>query len=256
MKRKFSQSSNPKPRENVSRFKTSSKFQPRQSAALKAKIGSIEHKFMTNSVNEQTISQSVTCTGISLDPTNGIIIPIQGVESNQREGRTIMVDQIFIQGQVRFPAVEDIADTPLGELVRISLVQDTQTNAALLTTSDVYTNSTGTIFGNVHASRNPNGTKRFKVWKEKMIVKPQVSTSQNGTDKFSSQSAIVPFNFYVKFKNPIRIQFNATNGGTIADVVDNSFHILAIAGGESVGAGVSTRLDCTLTYNARSRFYG
>lgn len=39
----------------------------------------------------------------------------------------------------------------------------------------------------------------------------------------------VGFKFTVNFKKPVVVHFNATNGGTVADVVDNSFHIVAAA---------------------------
>ena len=54
---------------------------------------------------------------------------------------------------------------------------------------------------------------------------------------------MVNFKYSIYFKKPISVRFNATNGGTVADIVDNSFHVLATC--------TSTALGPNLYYNCR-----
>jgi len=240
-----------------------SNFKPRQSSSLKAKIGSIEHKFITSSVNNSAISKSVTCTGIFNDPvTGGICVPITGNDIANREGRRTSVDEIIIRGHVLFPSAEHIADIALcGQMVKIAIIQDQAPKGTIATTSDIYTNATGTIYGNVHALRNPNGISRFTVLKTVTIIRPVSGVAcqvlGNDTDaRFAQTSTLVPFEIYIKLKNPIKQVFNATDTTAIASIENNSIHVAAWTGGDDNTAGVNTRMDCNLTYNARCRFYG
>lgn len=51
------------------------------------------------------------------------------------------------------------------------------------------------------------------------------------------------FKVNVRFKRPVVVRFNATNGGSIADIVDNSFHVIA-------GKSTSSR-TVNLAYSSR-----
>lgn len=240
------------------------KVRKAQSRAVQAKLQSIEHKFFTSSIINVAISQNVTMTGIFNDPaTGGIFTPTTGDDNNSRDGRRAVVDEFTIRGSVLFPSVEAINDVELNQVVKLALIQDTSPEGNLATTSDIFTNATGSIYGNISALRNPNNVLRFKVLKTKTIVKPvggmvvmPKALPAAATDReFSWPSKVVPFEFNVKLKKPVTVQFNATNNNTIASIEKNSFHFAAWTGGDDNTLGITTRMDCNLTYNARTRFY-
>jgi len=231
----------------------------KESASLTAKIGSIEHKFLTTSVLNGTVVRNTSWTGVYQDPgTGGICCPIQGSDHNNRDGRRIMVDQLWINGSILFPSAENIADIALcGELVKVGVVWDKQSDNTAATTSDIYTNNTGSVYGIPTPLRNPNGVNRFQILKQKLIRRPTCGVSQVGANEFSQTSSLVPFEFFIQFKKPIKVSFATTPGtGVIADITDNSFHVFANAGGDNDAVGVTTRMDCNITYNCRARFYG
>jgi len=50
----------------------------------------------------------------------------------------------------------------------------------------------------------------------------------------------------VNFKTPVKVQFNATNGGTVAVIVDNSFHI--ICGASNITYAPTISYYCRVAY--------
>ena len=54
-----------------------------------------------------------------------------------------------------------------------------------------------------------------------------------------------PFKFNITFKKPINVRFNNTNGGTIADIVDNSLHLIALTDNDNLAPAISyySRVD-------------
>ena len=50
------------------------------------------------------------------------------------------------------------------------------------------------------------------------------------------------FKININLKVPIKVQFNAVNGGTVLDIVDNSFHVLCAC------TGVSTNNPPSISY--------
>jgi len=221
-----------------------------------AKLQSIEHKFKADSYGPTAISQSTSLSTNMADPAAGICIPVEGDDTLHREGRKITVTELLVKGTVVFAGAEDVIDTTCGQQVFLALIQDTQTNAAAPTSSDIYNNTLNNLQTTASGClRNSNFTDRFRTLKTKLIRKPVLPVTQTAANVFSWPSYSVPFEFYHKFKVPIKVSFNATNGGTIADVIDNSFHMFASTGGDTLGT-LTSRMDCTLAYNVRGRFYG
>lgn len=69
---------------------------------------------------------------------------------------------------------------------------------------------------------------RFRVLKD-MILRPRILTAMtDGTNTSSQGCSDTVFKMTVKFKKPVVVKFNATNAGTIGDIVDNSFHLIGI----------------------------
>jgi len=229
----------------------------KRSDALKAKIGAIEHKFYNSSVTGIAISQDPTFTGSLIDPTTSMFAPVTGDDFENREGRQCMVDEIHVKGIVVFAGAEDVINTPCGQQVFISLIQDNQTNAVVpaATGSGVYTNTTGSLLGLTSPHRNPNNIKKYTTIRTTLLNKPMPPITQTGANLYSWPSYSMPFEFYHKFKKPVQVRFNANNAGVIADIIDNSWHIIAVTGGDTLGT-LTSRMDCNMTYNCRVRFYG
>lgn len=218
-------------------------------------LGAVEHKYYDFGKALTTLTRPTDSSGLNVDPTQGgFPTPQEGDDSFSRDGRSITVDEIYIRGFVRFNGAEDQNFVPDGKIVRLLLYQDTQTNAAQCVSQDVVTNFMATSYLASSFMRNPNGWTRFNSIAEKCIeCPPQPLAAVAGVQNdYSFSSNSVPFEIYHKFREPVKIRFNATNGGTIADIVDNSFHILASFGGDDA----ASTTNCVIAYNGRCRFWG
>jgi len=124
----------------------------------------------------------------------------QGTDIGTRVGRQITMKSVQIRGHIKANNANP------GDLVFWAVVYDRQSNGAYPNMSDVYT--TDSLVPNF---RNLNNRKRFKVLGSGYIKIP-TATSLEGN--------IVPFEFYRKLNHPT--EYNATNGGTIADITTGS----------------------------------
>jgi len=85
--------------------------------------------------------------------------------------------------------------------------------------------SSTSAYNSVNAFQNPNNFGRFQVLKDKTFTLQNPNASFDATN-IEMQGLVKPFKFTHKFKKPIVVRFNATNGGTFADIVDNSWHVI------------------------------
>jgi len=83
----------------------------------------------------------------------------------------------------------------------------------------------------INSFQNPNNFGRFRVWKDKFLNFSNVNMAGSPTTADVIQSGLtMKGKFSFKFgKGGIPVHFNATNGGTVADIVDNSFHVICFA---------------------------
>lgn len=127
----------------------------------------------------------------------------QGTDIGTRVGRQITMKSVQIRGEF-LPN-----GTNPGDLVFWAVVYDRQTNTAAPGWADVYTTS-----ALQPQLRNLDNRKRFKVLGSGYIALPKA-----GADlKFT------PFEFYRKLNHPV--EFNATNGGTVLDIVSGGLFFL------------------------------
>lgn len=153
--------------------------------------------------------------------------PTVGAALNQRVGRKITIRKVKVHGYLFMPAQAAQAAADPASKVRILLVQDMQTNAAQMTGAQLL-NDAGAPFTTLESFQNPNNFGRFRVLKDKMFTFSNANLAGSPTAGDVIQaSEIRSWKFAVNFKNPVTVHFNATNGGTVADIVDNSFHIVA-----------------------------
>jgi len=192
---------------------------------------------------ETTALTAVTTTwpaGTMVDPSTTINLgsaavatplclfaPTVGAALNARVGRKVNVHKVKVHGTVVIAAQATQGAGDNACKVRVALVVDQQTNAAQMTGAQLYNDGTGPTTV-IQSFQNPNNFGRFRVLKDKMIQMGNMNMAGSPTTADVIQSGMkVNFKFSVNFKKPLVVHFNATNGGTVADIVDNSLHIVA-----------------------------
>lgn len=167
--------------------------------------------------------------GTIADPTtfNTLCVPTVGAAINQRIGREVKVHSIKIRGTIRIPKATALAAAQNGATCRILLVQDKQTNAAQMTGAQLLEGgSAGQT--TINSFQNLDNLGRFRVLKDKIITIADPNYAGEVAAANVVHAGIVkPFKIMIKFRKPVHIRFNAVNGGTVADIVDNSFHVVA-----------------------------
>lgn len=176
------------------------------------------------------VPEGTAWTGTEVDPTtlNTLCVPTEGSDINNRIGRKIQVYKLSLRGLVQSTAEADEADVLGTPAIRIVLFQDKQTNGVQAQGEELmqapYTPDVGVTFTTFQNTANFG---RFRMLKD-IILRPRIVTAvTDGASTSSQNTSDISFKITVKFKKPVIIKFNATNGGTIGDIVDNSFHLLA-----------------------------
>ena len=209
-----------------------------------------EHKYYDQAISG-AIARSATWTGAVADGTPlTLFAPTQGAGINQRIGREVNVHKIRIFGYVQMSAIDDTtAGNVYAQGVRVLLVQDMQTNGTQMLSQDLMDGSS--VNAVITAFQNINNFGRFRVLKDKLLPLQDPNFLNDGTNatKHDVNGLIRPFKFSINFKKPVRVRFNATNGGTVADIVDNSFHMVANA--RTFGAADATQPSISMSYRSR-----
>jgi len=208
----------------------------------------IETKFYDTTLSAATIAAATDATGGEYDPsaTSMISTPAQGDSEQQRDGKKILIKNVQIKGIVVRPQTEDAVAPPGGDNVFIALIQDLQSNGAQMNSEDCFKNLAGTAAGATVPLRNLLYSERFRVLKSEMLNMDVPSVSAEGDNLHSAVGVTKCFEWFVPFPEGLPVNFNAGTTASIANVVDNSLHVIAYS-----NLGV-----CTLTYNARIRFQG
>lgn len=209
-----------------------------------------EMKYFDTERSGTALTASVDWTGTEYPPNVGtpttLVVPVTGSAINQRIGRRINLHKLRIRGIINCAAQVDQTAADNASLVRILLVWDCQTNATQAQGEEVMAAPTTASAQNVFSSfQSLASLGRFKILKDKKLSLQNPNSSYDGTNVEVAGLAR-HFKFDVVFKNPVSISFNAANGGTIADIVDNSFFVMAMA--------TSTNLAPTISYQARAYF--
>lgn len=202
----------------------------------------IESKFIDYTFDDTIVT---TNTSAEMDPpgagaqtTPGSISAIaQGDGESNRDGRKCTLTSVHLRGTVTQDASSGTSLNN-GGIVRLALVQDTQTNGVQLNSENVFLTATNVEL----AFRNLQFSKRFKVLMSKLIVFNKTAGAGDGTAD-DSPAFVVPFTFNKKVNIPV-----IHNGTTavVAAITDNSLHIVAFASTAAVN----------LKYESRVRFVG
>lgn len=201
----------------------------------------IEKKFVDYAVSSQAIV--ATASSAESDPGAGVncLNAIgQGDGESQRDGRKAVIKSVFIRGMISKGIDSDQADAKNGYLVRILVVHDKQTNAAQLNSEDVLDDGSTT---KIMAPYNMQYTQRFKVLMDRTYRLNPTNSQTDGANTGSVGWQAVPFKFYKALNMPCTF---VANNATIADIADNSLHVIALA----------NTTGLTLNYESRVRFIG
>lgn len=163
----------------------------------------------------------------------------------QRDGRKVLIKKIRIKGTIRV-AVQSVQAVPdRAGIVRLVLYQDTQTNGVQAQGEDVLASAGGsnTEDSAINTFMNPLNFSRFRVLKDKIIrlQQPQLTGAAAVIEQAGYE---IPFSFSLR-PNAVQ-QFDSTGNG-IADVVDNSWHLIGARNGT---------LAASITYQSRVYFEG
>lgn len=166
----------------------------------------------------------IASTGYQVDSAGGLVtllcIPQLGTDMTERIGRKILIKSIYIKGRVCTRASLEAANILVApQWAQISIVVDMQPNGLPPAIGDIYT----AISSVSHI--NLNNRDRFKVLKVKQYAlgpyqKDLTATMAIG---FASQQT-----YSVKMYKRCNIEtiFNATNGGTIADITSGALYMV------------------------------
>lgn len=164
------------------------------------------------------------------DPTSACLFdPIPGTGIDNRIGRRVAVHSLKIRGEIEIPNVNDAAvgtQACAAILCRLIIVLDKQTNGAQMNSQNLIDSGAGNLAWDMFQATAQFG--RFRILKDKRI---KLQNPNFGSDLtvYDRCGLSYPFEYIFKFRKPILVHFNATGGGTIADIVDNSFHVLCAA---------------------------
>lgn len=168
---------------------------------------------------------SVNLGDAAVATPGSLCVPKVSAALNGRIGRSIYVRKIKVRGHITLPnqAAQAVADP--SSYCRLLLVQDCQTNASQMTAAALL-NDASAADATINSFQNPNNFGRFHVLKDKTITIGDATGFNDAATTGTVSGIVRPFKFTVNFKTPVKVQFNATNGGTVADIVDNSWHII------------------------------
>jgi len=165
--------------------------------------------------------------------------PIVAATLNGRIGRKIKMLKCRVNGIINIPpqTANTVADT--ATKIRVALVMDKQTNAAQMTGAALFNDGTAAAT-TINSMQNPNFFGRFKVLKEKTITIGDLNVTGSPTAGDVIQTGrVIPFKMSYRFKVPVEVNFNATNGGTVGDIINNSLHMVCGASNISFAPTIS-----------------
>lgn len=155
-----------------------------------------------------------------------LFAPTVGAALNQRIGRQCRMLKVRVNGLFTIPAQAAQAAADPSTEFRLMLVLDQQTNAAQMTGAQLM-NDAGVAATTLNSFQNPNNFGRFRVLKEKRFNASNLNLCGSPTAADVIQASWTrPWKLGFIFKSGLQVHFNATNGGTVADIIDNSLHIV------------------------------
>lgn len=193
------------------------------------------------------VSSTTTWAGAELDPAtlNCIFAPIQGDDIFNRQGRKVQILAIKISGQIGCDPQTGDGTADFASIIRLHLVQDTQSNGVQLNAEDVF-GAVSAVGEPTNMFQNPGFFGRFRVLKSKKFILQNAGITYDTASGGLLQNGIAQiFKMNVKFQQPIIVHYNAVNAGSVADVIDHSFHIIGLTNSQDLAPRIAYRARTT-----------
>jgi len=228
----------------------SAKLSAARAVANAATMGflGIEKKFYDTALADAAILGNTDCTGGMYDPsaTSMISTPAQGDSEQSRDGKRIVIDSLILKGHVNNPGTASQAVISAPVKVFVAVVLDTQTNAAQMTSEACFKNTAAQATSNVEPLKNLLSGPRFRILKSQ-VYDLTVTGAFVAAANYAGNGVCRTFDWYIPFKGGLPVNFNSGTTSSVANVIDNSIHVVAFSTSAS---------ECTIGYNARIRFQG
>nr|QXP44109.1 MAG: putative capsid protein [Arizlama virus] len=207
----------------------------------------LELKYLDQGINTTALGAPTDASGGEYDPTGGVDCigcPLQNDTATGRNGKSYVVKSIVVQGQVNIAAQINQTAADPSCIVYIALVQDTQTVGAQAQSETVFVNPSGQVGTAAAPFRNLLYSKKYRILDSCTLTKDCPAITYDGTN-IEQGGANMPF----KLSWNGNVKVNCTgDSNLVAQVQDNSFHIMAFT--------TSTGLAPGIAYSARTRFMG
>lgn len=208
-----------------------------------------EMKYFDTAVSASPVLNVANWAGTINDPPlfNNLCSPAVGAAFNQRIGKEINIVKLKIRGMFQTAATEANASAIVPIVIRYGVFQDMQTNSTQAAGQFLMT-PTSSVAQAPFTFQNIDNFGRFKVLKDKVCVLQDPNLSGDAT-AHDINGKTHTFKMTIKFKQPIKVRFNSTNGSTVADIIDNSLHFFANSNNSNGGnATLTTTYLCRVCY--------
>lgn len=212
----------------------------------------MEVHYFDSALLSTALASNTAGAGGELDPSsipiagiNCLFAPIKGTGPTNRIGDEVFIKDLYMRGTVTLISYKDAANAAPSADVFLAVILDTQTNGAQLNSEDVYVNPGGSNATGTSVFRNLQNRKRFRVLKVIRMCLNHGGVGSNTAPQTAFGAGEIKQNFELFVKVGKRVNF-VGNAGTIADISDNSLHL--------IGWDDTTGATTNINYNARVRF--
>lgn len=200
-------------------------------------IGKFELKAADTGVTTYQVNTTGTITLLA--------VPTLGTDYTNRIGRRITLKKLYIRGHVNAENAENAVTVggveTLAQQARMIIVVDRQPNAAVFSITDLL------VSARAEAQLNLNNRDRFKVIYDRVFQIPNsIKAAQAAPSLVGNFGGMFKVKCFKKLNLPV--QFNSTNGGTIADITSNALYMVW------VGTNAAAATDVNATVSTRVRF--
>lgn len=205
-----------------------------------------ERKYFDTFLSGGVIAQTTDWTGTELDPAalNCLFVPSEGSDIDNRVGRKVTVLKQTIRGVIKMGASNAKTAAIDQGPVRLVWYVDTQTNGSQAQGEELMAApgaATTELASNCF--QNTNNFGRFQVLKDVTYRARPDNVFFDGTDG-AANAVYIPFKLKRNWTKGLVVRFNATNGGSVADIIDNSMHL--------IGTAMNSDQTITLSYQVRT----
>ncbi len=202
----------------------------------------IELKYFDSFLNDAALSSSTNAQNGENDPltANALFTPVQGTGATNRLGRKVQIQSIDIKGFVEVPVANGINQLVETTMIFVALVQDRQTNAAQMSSEDMFINPAGNVNLGAAPLLELERQARFTVLRSwNFAIAPKFAVGTLAAMDVTAQR--VAFDAQIPVKIPVEF---VGDGGTVSDIVDNSLHVIAWASSQAPNPRIYYRCRC------------